>query len=132
MFPKLLPWSAAFLALSLSAVNAAPLTAHGALSCAEWSGLQEKPRATEAIAVENWALGHLEGVAKFVDANGRLNGLPARDILQGLDRDAIIKLIGQYCKSSPTVEEAVHALTAQLIADRPVRVVDRSPQRAPR
>ena len=94
------------------------LTGYGAGSCENWLAAQRTPNAPETIALDNWVFGHLDGVAKYVDATYVLKDLPAPDILKGLDRATIVTLMGQYCRTNPsrTVDEALGALTAQTVA----------------
>ena len=94
------------------------LTGYGAETCEKWLTSQRTPDAPGTIALDNWVFGHLDGVAKFVDATYVLKGKPAPDMLQGLDRQSVVALMGEYCRTNPalTVDSALNALSAQMVA----------------
>ena len=112
--------SAVVLALACTQANSQTLTltGYGAETCGKWLASQRTPDAPATIALDNWVFGHLDGVAKFVDATYVLKGKPAPDMLQGLDRQSVVALMGEYCRTNPalTVDQALNALSAQMVA----------------
>ena len=117
---ELFALSATLLALACTPANSETLmlTNHDGKTCENWMASQQTPNAPDTIALNNWVFGHLDGVAKFVDATYVMKGLPAPNMLNGLDRASVITLMSEYCRGTPgrTVHQALGALSAQLVA----------------
>lgn len=114
--------SVALLALSFTPANAENRLG-GSQSCQKWVDLHSGSPTAETTAMDNWALGYLEGRATFIDSEFKVKGLPPTNVLQGLDAPTVIKLMGEYCRGNPlpTIGEAAAQLSVQMVADKGAR-----------
>jgi hypothetical protein len=113
------PLSAAILALSCVAASSQSLTPYGAQTCAKWSELHNGAPTVDTSGSENWVMGYVEGVGRYVDAQFKMNGVPNHESLKGLNRSAVVVLVNQFCKSNPkrTLQSMVSELTGQMAVD---------------
>jgi hypothetical protein len=115
--------SAAIFVASSVAANSQALTPYSAQTCAKWSELHNGAPTTDTSGSENWVMGYVEGVGRYVDAEYQMKGQPTQT-LKGLNRSAVIVLVNQFCKSSPnrTLQSMVSELTGQMTADATLHV----------
>jgi hypothetical protein len=112
----------AMLALSCIPANSQnAISRYGAQTCGDWMRVHQTSSTAESMAVNSWVLGYLEAMAKFVDTNRVMKGLPLSDALKGLDDASVIALVERFCRGNPrhTLDETVSALGAQMIASEP-------------
>ena len=114
-------FAVAAMLLSFSSVSASSqtLVGYGADTCAGWIEAHRSGNAPDKIALDSWAFGYLDGLAKYIDSEKQLKNLPAADILKGLDRPSVVALTSQFCQANPaqTLDNALAAMTAQLAID---------------
>src|SRR4051794_28537250 len=87
-------FAVAAIILSLSSTSAVTqtLVGYGSNTCAAWTQAHRSANAPDQEALDSWALGYLDGIAKYVASDKQLKNLPPADILKGLDRPAAIAL----------------------------------------
>jgi hypothetical protein len=115
------------IAIAISAVpaNSAIIEGYGAHSCANWIEVHQGPKTADTSTADNWVLGYLDGIAKFVDANNRMQQLPPLDILKYFHGGTILDVMEKFCLAEPskTIEAAVALLTAELVAANGVKPI---------
>lgn len=118
------PLSAAVFALSCVAASSQSLTPYGTQTCAKWSELHSGAPTADTSGSENWVMGYVEGVGRYVDAEFQMKGAPTHESLKGLNRSAVVGLVNQFCKSNPnrTLQSMVSELTGQMAADAGLHV----------
>src|SRR5437763_13326577 len=91
----------AILALSYVPANSQnAISRYGAQTCGDWMRVHQTSSTSESMAVNSWILGYLEALAKFVDANRLMKGLPSSEALKGLDDASVIALVERFCRGN--------------------------------
>src|SRR3954469_9351620 len=111
--------AAMLVSLSSASASSQTLVGYGAATCAAWIEAHRSANAPDKVALDGWAFGYLDGLAKYIESEKQLKNLPAADILKGLDRPAVVELTNQFCLANPaqTLDNALAAMTAQLAVD---------------
>ncbi|HZP79370.1 MAG TPA: hypothetical protein VFB45_24765 [Pseudolabrys sp.] len=93
------------------------LAQFGQQTCRQWLETHQTSNA-QANAADAWVLGHIDALAKFIDANNEMKGLPPTQALKGLDGSTVLALMEGSCRGNPrrTVADALDGLSAQLLA----------------
>jgi len=114
-------FAVAAMLLSFSSASAwsQTLVGYGSDTCAVWIEAHRSSNVADKVALDSWAFGYLDGLAKYIDSEKQLKNLGTADILKGLDRAAIVKLADQFCQANPaqTLDNVLAAMTAQLAID---------------
>src|SRR4051812_26791945 len=111
--------AAMLLSLSSASASSETLVGYGSATCASWIETHRSANAADKLALDSWAFGYLDGLAKYIGSEKQLKNQPATDILKGLDRPAIVTLTSQFCQANPaqTLDNALAAMSAQLVID---------------
>ncbi len=102
------------------------VSGYGDETCVKWTRLHHDTATPDSTASDHWILGYLDAIARYKNSLSQMTNFPGvdakappSDMLRGLDKQATLALLEDYCAGNAqrTIQDAVGNLSDQLIAN---------------